>query len=108
MTGCGVYTCQINACDGLSCEDCLANSDEACAWVPVEGCLSSCGIIADTACFAAIDYNASQVCEILAPSGNATSGNMPTSDGEMTFSTIFGAMISSLLIVTAASLLMLQ
>lgn len=111
MTGCGLYTCQMNACDGLSCEDCLANhSDEACAWVPVEGCLSSCGIIADTACFPAVDYNASQVCEMLAPSGNATNGNMPTSSaGEMTFSTMVGAMmISSLLIVTAASLLMLQ
>jgi len=34
--------------DSTSCETCL---DTACFWAPVAGCLDSCSVIADTACF---------------------------------------------------------
>ena len=32
----------------MSCETCL---DSACAWVPQEGCLASCDVIADVSCY---------------------------------------------------------
>lgn len=110
MTGCGVDTCADNACDGLSCNECLADDgDESCAWVPVEGCLSSCDIIADTACFPAVDYNASEVCEeepVEEEPAATAGGSTPTSGGERAFSTCVGA-AGSLFIITA-TVLMLQ
>ena len=82
-------------------------NESSCAWVPVEGCLSSCDIIADTACFPAVDYNASEVCEQEAASGaNVSNGDtsMPTSGGnEVAFSTA-----TSSLLMIAASVMMLK
>ena len=58
-------------CEGLlSCEECL--DGESCAWAPVAGCLASCSMIADTSCFPAENYNASDVC-------NLTGSDAPTS-----------------------------
>ena len=80
MTGCGETTCQAEAdgaeddeCDGLSCEDCLAAT---CAWAPAVGCVSSCDIIADTACFNSGDSEATDVC------GGASSSESPTSSAK--------------------------
>jgi len=50
-------------CDGLACDFCLGVGN--CAWVPDEGCVSSCEGIADARCFASLDYNASDVCVTL-------------------------------------------
>ena len=45
----GARTSTGAACsDSTSCETCL---DTACFWAPVAGCLDSCSVIADTACF---------------------------------------------------------
>ena len=56
--GCGTDICPTNDvglepgehdCDTYdTCNDCLSAS---CAWAPVEGCLESCSVIADTACY---------------------------------------------------------
>mmetsp|Transcript_12239 Transcript_12239/g.21506 ORF Transcript_12239/g.21506 Transcript_12239/m.21506 type:complete len:364 (-) Transcript_12239:80-1171(-) len=45
----GLAATAVDACGNFtSCNDCL---DNLCVWVPVEGCLESCDIIADTSCF---------------------------------------------------------
>lgn len=54
QVGCGTTTCQDDSPDpstceeNTTCEECLGN---ACAWVPMEGCLPSCSVIADTSCY---------------------------------------------------------
>jgi hypothetical protein len=67
MAGCGETTCssltltdESPSCeDRTACEECL---DSSCAWAPFVGCLSSCGVIADTSCFS-VDVNITGVCE---------------------------------------------
>ena len=51
MDGCGETTCMptMDDCEGNeACSDCL---EEGCAWTNVQGCIVSCDIIADAACF---------------------------------------------------------
>merc|ERR1719491_1534997 len=40
-----------------SCRDCLDDDTSTCAWVPIEGCLESCNIIADIACYNIQSFN---------------------------------------------------
>jgi len=41
----------------ISCRDCLDDDTSTCGWVPVEGCLKSCNIIADADCYNIQDFN---------------------------------------------------
>lgn len=40
-----------------SCRDCLGDDTSTCGWVPIEGCLESCNIIADVACYNIENFN---------------------------------------------------
>jgi hypothetical protein len=54
MFGCGETTCTTNSTTSMDCdetENCGECLSLGCAWAPVEGCLESCEIIADTACY---------------------------------------------------------
>lgn len=78
MNGCGDLACSSdNGCFTGDCTSCLESS-EGCAWVPGEGCLTSCDIIADTACFPSSNYTADEVCE---QGDTMSSGETQTSDG---------------------------
>lgn len=57
-------TALVTSCsNNTSCDDCL---EEECVWVPVAGCLESCDVIADTACFDLMNYPENTVEEVCA------------------------------------------
>lgn len=70
-TGCGEKACIVDdSCFVSTCTECLESQKRV--WVPVEGCMRSCDMIADAVCFPSDKYSASDVCDI--SGGDMTEG----------------------------------
>jgi hypothetical protein len=109
MTGCGETTCDVTEggpCDDLDCVECLET--DGCAWVPVEGCLNSCDMIADTACFPSDKYSASDVCD--ETGGDMTGGedteatSPPTSGASGESGSTTSIVVAMVVVITSGAL----